>query len=215
MPGSRYGDLGSRGDVTLVQTLERDDICPGTEDLFVKAITVQGGEAHIAGEKTSFARIVMTGVDLKHLRLDDIVPRRQESAVLSLDAASALVAELHGVVNEMVRSSRTPAVPATGTWSWSSAPPHAEELYVAQANANAVPVTAGVRPTVRVDFTGTLVRGLCLAEPPLCAKGAIFSGPRQVQALISSLKKVVNSALEKRRLDIYVSADAPLSAYGF
>jgi hypothetical protein len=197
-----------------VTIVEPEDICPEGDDLFVRAISVQGGEAHIAGENTAFARIIMTGVDWKHLGLDGPVPKRQESAVLRLDAASAFVAQLHGVVNDMVRSSPTPTLPAAGSWSWSSAAPHAEELLVAQANA--APLEIGMRSsTVRVDFTGTLVRGLCLSEPPVHVQGAVFSGPRQVQALISSLKKVVNSALAKRRLDVYVSAQAPLSAYGF
>jgi hypothetical protein len=66
--------------------------------------------------------------------------------------------------------------------------------------------------TVRVDFTGTRVRGLTAANPAVHVQGAIFSGPRQAQALVSSLRKVVRSALEQRRVEFYVSAEESLSA---
>jgi hypothetical protein len=66
--------------------------------------------------------------------------------------------------------------------------------------------------TVRVDFTGTRVRGLTAANPAGHVQGAIFSGPRQAQALVSSSRKVVRSALEQRRVEFYVSAEESLSA---
>ncbi|MGA3352709.1 MAG: hypothetical protein ABSD85_05915 [Acidimicrobiales bacterium] len=187
------------------------------DDLFVRSLRVQGGEAHIGGEKTPFARIIMTGVDLEHAGSDVPAPRRQQTAMLRLEDAAAFAAELRQIVNEMVRLTPTPAVPATGSWSWSSVPPDPEELLVARADANGTALAApsGARPTVRVDFTGTLVEGLSSPNPPMHVTAAIFSGPRQVQALISSLKKVVRSALAQQRLEIYVSPSAPLSSYGF
>jgi hypothetical protein len=44
-------------------------------------------------------------------------------------------------------------------------------------------------------------------------QGAIFSGPQQVQALVNSLRKVVRSALQQRRVEMYVSAEESLSAF--
>ncbi len=188
---------------------------PRREDLIVKAVSVQGGEAEIGGEKTAFARIVMTGFGLQHVSAEDPVPRRQEIAVLKLDDAAALAAGLHDVVDRIVRSTPTPAVPASGSWSWTSEPPLDEDLLVAQASANsaAIPAPTGIASTVRVDFTGSLVHGLTSANPAVHVQGAIFSGPRQVQALVSSLRKVVRSALEQRCVEIYVSAERSLSAF--
>ena len=97
------------------------------------------------------------------------------------------------------------------------APPHGDDILVTEAVANktAVPFSSGSRSTVRVDFTGTLVHTLASLDPPVHVRRAVFSSPRQVQALTSSLKKVVISALSQRRLDIYVAGDEPLTAYGF
>jgi hypothetical protein len=64
-----------------------------------------------------------------------------------------------------------------------------------------------VTPTVRVDFIGTSVGALTTSLPAVHVHGAIFAGPRQVQTLISSLKKVVRSALEQRRVEAYVSSE--------
>ena len=74
-------------------------------------------------------------------------------------------------------------------------------LLVAQAKADGAPTGAhwAWPRRVRVDFTGTLVHGLAAADPAVHVQGAIFSGPRQAQALVSSLRKVVRSALEQRR----------------
>ena len=185
------------------------------DDLIVKAVVVQGGEAEIGGVKTAFARIVMTGVDLQYVKVDDRAPRRQEIAVLKLDDAAALAAGLHEVVDRIVRSTPTPAVPARGNWSWTSIPPLDEDLLVAQARAKAAAVLAGagMASTVRVDFTGTLVHRLTSANPAVHEQGAIFSGPRQAQALVSSLRKVVRSALEQRRVEMYVSAQESLPTF--
>ncbi len=184
------------------------------EDLIVKAVLVQGGEAEIGGEKTAFARIVMTGVGPNHVKVDR-APWRQETAVLKLDDAAALAAGLRDVVDRIVRSTPTPAAAASGNWSWTSTPPLGEDLLVAQASAKstAVAAGAGMTPTVRVDFTGTLVHGLASADPAVHVQGAIFSGPHQVQVLVNSLKKVVRSALQQRRVEIYVSAQQSVPAF--
>ena len=185
------------------------------DDLVVKAVIVQGGEAEIAGVKTAFARIVMSGVGLQHVKVEDRPPRRQEIAVLKLDDAAALAAGLHEVVDRIVRSTPTPAVPASGNWSWTSTPPLGEDLLVAQAcaKATALSATAGTASTVRVDFTGTLVHRLASESPPVHVLGTIFSGPQQVQTLVNSLRKVVRSALEQRRVEFYVSAQESLPAF--
>jgi hypothetical protein len=193
---------------------EYRDIPP--EDLYVKALSVQGGETEIEGEVTWFARIVMTGVDLKHLGSSEPAPRRQESVVLTLDLASALAIELREVIHDIVRRTPTPTVPATGIWSWSSAPARAEELIVRDAEVYAVAIPFGYdeRFTVRTDFVGTFVHKLSSDETPADLLGTVFSGPRQVQALVSSLRKVVSSAAEKRRLEQLVSADRSGTAFG-
>jgi len=178
------------------------------DDIIVKAVTVQGGEADIGGEKMAFARIVMSGVDVRQVTVDDHAPRRQEVAVLKLDDAAAFADGLHEVVDRIVRSTATPAVPALGNWSWTSTPLLDADLLVAQASADgaAVPAVTGMTSTVRVDFTGTLVQGLTMQNPAVHVQGAILSGPRQAQALVSSLRKVVRSALEQGRVENYVSA---------
>jgi len=206
------------GDATLKRELDHSEVqelARSRDDIIVKAVMVQGGEADIGGEKTVFARIVMNGVGLQQVKVDDQVLRRQEVAVLKLDDVAAFADGLHEVVNRIVRSTPTPAVPAMGNWSWTSAPPLDEDLLVAQASANGATVLAvtGMTSTVRVDFTGTLVQGLAVDNPAVHVQGAIFSGPRQAQALVSSLRKVVRSALEQPRVENYVSAAASLSAF--
>ncbi len=189
--------------------MESSPVVPRSrDDIIVKALSVQGGEADIGGEKTAFARIVMRGVGVQQAEVDDQAPRRQEIAVLKIDDAAALADGLHDVVDRIVRSTPTPAIPAIGNWSWTSAPPLDEDLLVARVSANgaAVPAPTGMSSTVRLDFTGTLVQGLAAANPAVHVQGAIFSGPRQAQALVSSLRKVVRSALEQRRVEIYLSA---------
>ena len=183
-----------------------------SDDIIVKALTVQGGEADIGGEKTAFARIVMSGVGVQQAEVDERASRRQEIAVLKIDDAAALADGLHDVVDRIVRSMPTPAVVATGNWSWTSVPPLAEDLLVARVSAKgaAVPAPTGMSSTVRLDFTGTLVQGLAAPNPVVHVLGAIFSGPRQAQALVSSLRKVVRSALAQQRVESYVSASGEL-----
>jgi hypothetical protein len=211
-----------RGDVAArPEPSDKGGVGSRPHDLLVKALNVQGGEADIGGVKTAFARIVMSGVDLEDASRAR-APKRQECAVLKLDAAAALAGELREIVNGVVRSSPTPAVPALGTWIWTCAPPLDEDLLVVRASASGTAVpAAGVRSIVRVDLTGTLVRGLSSSNPPVHVQGAVFSGTRQIQALVSSLGRLVHSALEQRRTESYLSAetylpsDQPLSAFGF
>jgi len=186
-------------------------------DLLVKAVSVQGGESDIGGEKMAFARIVMSGVGLESSGLGAEAPRRREIAVLKLADAEQLAAGLHDVLNLMARSAPTPPAPAMGIWSWTTEPPFGDDLLVAETNANGTAIAAQgvVTPTVRVDFTGTSVQALASPNPLVQVQGAIFSGPRQVRVLISSLRKVVRSALEQRRVEVYVSAEQSLSAVRF
>jgi hypothetical protein len=180
------------------------------DDLLVKAVSVQGGETHIAGEKTDFAKIVMTGVTWDQARPGADPVRRQQSVVLKLDQVGQLVEALREVLNAIARSTPTPLIPAMGPWSWTSDALRPDDLVVADADADGmnIPGVRGTTRTVRVDFSGTAVHALTSDDQPVHVHGAIFSGPRQVQTLISSLKKVVRSALEQRRIDIYVGGDA-------
>jgi len=216
MPGSPYGDLGSRSGV-IEERYEGEDCPLRPDDLFVRALSVQGGEATIGAEKTAFARIIMTGVNFRDLGSSRPVARRQESALLRFKDAASFAAELREIMSHLARATPTPIPPASGTWSWTSGLPHAGELLVAEANANraGIPSKGQVEPTVRVDFVGTFIRGLHSRKPSLHVQGAVFSGPRQVQALISSLKKVVRSHLEPRRVEHYVSKVAPDSVFEF
>ena len=185
------------------------------DDLVVKAVMVQGGEAEIAGEKTAFARIVMSGVSPEHANLNGQAPRRQEIAVLKIDDAASLAASLHDVVDRIVRSTATPAIAASGSWSWTSTPPLGEDLLVVQARADTAAVLSanGTAPTPRVDFTGLPVQGLTAEDPPVQVLGVTFSAPRLAQVLVNSLRKVVRSALEQRRVEVYLSPRGSLSAF--
>ena len=198
----------------LLDPLQSRGIRPQREDLFVKAVSVQGGESDIGGETTAFARIAMTGVGLSSSATSTQAPKRQEIAVLTLEEAEDLAAQLGELLNFMERSNPTPAPPAMGLWAWRSDPPLDDDLLVAQASAGATAIRAAgqVIPTVRVEFTGTSVHGLTSDNPPVRVQRAVFSGQRQVQVLISSLKKVVRSALEQRRIDIYVPTDQSVPA---
>ena len=185
------------------------------EDLIVKAVVVHGGEAEIAGAKTAFARIVMTGVGLQQVKVEDRPPRRQEIAVLKLDAAAALAAGLREAVDRIVRSTPTPAVAFSGNWSWTHRPPSDEDLLVAEVRAD---TTAAVSPTgtassIRVDFTGTPVHALTAEDPPVHVLGAVFTAPHLAQVLVNSLRKVVRSALEQGRVETYVSARESLPTF--
>jgi hypothetical protein len=96
---------------------------------------------------------------------------------------------------------RTPMVKASGSWTWTTKEPQALDLLVANIWAGEVessdPGTAA--RLLRVEFTGTLVRHLELPDPPVQVRGAILSGPRQAQALVASLHKLVSSALGAQR----------------
>jgi hypothetical protein len=190
----------------VLEPLQFPAVRPVRDDLFVRAVSVQGGESDIAGEKTAFARITMTGVGLASSATSAPAPRRQETAVLKLSEAEDLAAQLGELLSFMARSTPTPPAPAMGLWAWRSEPPLDDDLLVADASAGAIAVQMDgrVTPTVRVEFTGIAVQELALSVPPVLVQRAVFSGPRQVQILISSLKKVVRSALEQRRTDVYI-----------
>ena len=137
--------------------------------------------------------------------------------MLKLDDAAALAESLREAVDRLVRATPTPAVRLSGNWSWTHMPPLGEDLLVAQVRAD---TTAAISPTgtastVRVDFTGTPVHSLRPEGPTVHVLGAIFSGPHLAQVLVNSLRKVVRSALEQRRVESYVSQRDPLSAPRF
>lgn len=197
--------------LTSVSKLARRP-CDG---LLVKALSVQGGETDVKGEVTAFARVVMSGVAFEHLNTGSAAPRRQDAVVLELSGVEELVGGLGEILGLLARATPTRMEPAMGLWSWRSEPLLEEDLLVAQANVTAAAIRVGnqVTPTVRVDFTGIPVLGLESAVPPVHAQGYVFNGPRQVQVLMSSLKKVVRSALNQRRADVYVPAEPCLSVY--
>ncbi len=197
--------------MSALDQLDAPVVSSRRDDLVVKAVMVQGGEAEIAGVKTAFARIVMSGVDPEHVRLDARAQRRQVIAVLKLDDAAALAAGLRDVVDRIVRSTATPSVAASGSWTWTSTPPLGEDLLVVEARADSTAVVSAARmaPTVRVDFTGTPVEGLTAESPPVHVLGAVFSAPHLAQALGNSLIKVVRSVLGQRRVELSFVGPGP------
>ena len=208
-------DSGERWPMSVLDQSGAPGVRSQGDDLVVKAVIVQGGEAEIAGVKTAFARIVLSGVGLQHVKVEDRPPRRQEIAVLKLDDAAALAAGLHEVVDRLVRSTPTPAVRLSGNWSWTHTPLSDEDLLVAQARADTTAVVSptGTASSIRVDFTGTPVHGLSAEDPPVHVLGAVFSAPHLAQVLVNSLRKVVRSALAQRRVESYVPQKDSLSAF--
>ena len=155
------------------------------DDIVVKALTVQGGEADIGGEKTAFARIVMSGIGVQQAEVDDQAPRRQEIAVLKIDDAAALRT---GSMMSWTASSdprRRRPIPAIGNWSWTSVPPLDEDLLVARVSAEgaAVPAPSGMSSTVRLDFTGTLMQGSQRPTRPSTCRGPSFPVPARLRHL--------------------------------
>ena len=182
------------------------------EDLFVQAVSVQGGEADLAGEKAAFARITLSGHGCDSPVPDARATRRQETALLKLTDAEELATQLGEVLNVMSRSSAARVAPAMGLWSWRAEPPLDDDVLVVGMEATVVAIREGakVSPTVRLELIGMPVGELRLGVPPIHFQRAIFSGSRQVQSLISSLKKVARSAREQQRLDVYVPQDRPV-----
>ena len=88
----------------VLEPLQFPAVRPVRDDLFVRAVSVQGGESDIAGEKTAFARITMTGVGLASSATNTPAPRRQETAVLKLSEAEDLAAQLGELLSFMARS---------------------------------------------------------------------------------------------------------------
>jgi hypothetical protein len=158
---------------------------------------------------TPFARIVMTGLGHLGVGPEAREEKRRDLAVLRLGEASTLAAHLGAVINRMARSSRTPTIKASGVWSWTNQEPEAVELLVTDTLSGEVdsPENQGAARLVRAEFRGTLVRHLGMSDPPVEVRGAVFSGPRQAQALAASLNKLVRSSLARQRHDVYVHAE--------
>jgi hypothetical protein len=168
---------------------------PEAGALLVSSVVVQGGEAHIAGRKSPFTRITMSGVSLEHLDVPmRSAPKQQTAIVLGLDDADRLVADLHVVVNEIARATPTPMIRARGTWTWRADPPLPSDMLVADLKATEWKVRAGgmTRATVHLELTGTAVGELGMARGHR-SQGAVFTTPQLAQALISSLKKSVQA----------------------
>jgi len=186
---------------------------PVLDDLLVSAVSVQGGESDIGGVTADFARIVMSGVGSGMTGIGSgssiagaAAPRRQRAAVLELTAAEQLATELQTVVSFMTESLGTPTPTAMGIWSWRSEPLLDDDLVVTDVDvcATAIRDVSRVTPAIRLKFTGRSFRQFSSSDPSIHVQGAIFAGPRQVQALISSLKKVARSSLQRRRVELYL-----------
>jgi hypothetical protein len=162
-----------------------------SEDLLVTSLSIQGGEAAIAGKRTAFARVIISGVPLEDMKVSSSKPPTRQAAVLKLDTADELILRLREIMNSWARSSPTPILPARGIWSWTSEPPPRQDILVSQITAERQEITAGsgATPIVRLDFNGTFVGDLSSSVAPARMPGAIFTVPRHVQSLISSLKK--------------------------
>lgn len=186
---------------------------PVFDDLLVSAVSVQGGESDIGGVTADFARIVMSGVGSGMTGIGSgssiagaEAPRRQRAAVLELAAAEQLAIDLQTVVSLMAESLHAPTPTAMGIWSWRSEPLLDDDLVVAGVDvcSTAIRDVSRVTPAIRLKFTGRSIRQCSSGDPSIHVQGAIFAGPRQVQALVSSLKKVVRSSLQRRRVEIYI-----------
>jgi len=154
---------------------------------------VQGGEADVAGAQLAFARILMSGIRLGSMTLPLERTPVQQVAVLNLDLAEQLTLGLREIMNLWARSSPTPVLPARGTWSWTSERPRDDDILVTQVEAakSDIGTAARTTPTIRLDFTGTLLKAATTDPAPVRMPGAIFTVPRHVQSLISSMKKCI------------------------
>ncbi len=162
-----------------------------SEDLLVTSLSIQGGEAVIAGERTAFARVIISGVPLENMKVSSAKPPMRQAAVLTLEIADELILRLREIMNMWARSSPTPILPARGIWSWTSEPPPGEDILVSEIKADREEIAAGssATPIVRLDFNGTFVGAVSSGVTPARMPAAVFTVPRHVQSLISSLKK--------------------------
>ena len=189
------------------------------EDLLVTSLSVQGGKASIAGEMTCFARILMSGVRLHNMEVAGGATRpTRQVAVLKIDDAEDLTVGLHDIMNQWARSSPTPILPARGVWSWTSETPPGDDILVTEVKAGGEEIRGADRttPIVRLDFHGRLLKALNSDLPPIRMPGAVFTVPRHVQSLISSLKKCT-LALRPRTEPQYLGFTIPSmesSSYG-
>ncbi len=164
------------------------------EDLFVTSLSVQGGETIIDREKTAFVRILLAGLRLENMTAANERRPVRQVTVLNLEVAEDLLTGLREIMNGWARSSRTPVLPARGVWSWMSGPLPGDDILVTKAMVAGEEIhRAGqVTPIIRLDFRGKLLKDAASTHlPPSRMPGAIFSVPRHVQALISSLKKCI------------------------
>jgi len=166
-----------------------------SRDLLVTALSIQGGEAEIAGERTAFARVIISGVPLQNMKVSSERSPTRQAVVLTLEVAEELIVRLRDIMNLWARSSPTPILPARGIWSWTSEPPPGEDILVSDIKADREQINAGANatPIVRLDFNGTLVGSLGSGAPPARMPGAVFTVPRHVQSLIGSLKKCTSA----------------------
>lgn len=162
-----------------------------SEDLLVTSLSVQGGEAVIGDEKTAFARILMSGMRLQNGQLPIHRVKTRQVTLLKLDLAEELTEGLREIMNHWARSSPTPVLPARGTWSWHSEPLPSDDILVAEVKAGREEIRTSdqATPIVRLDFTGAPLEASTSGVPPVRMPAAIFTVPRHVQSLISSLKK--------------------------
>jgi len=188
-PGSCHATWKQRG-VTSDQfaTLPPQHV---VEDLLVTSLSVQGGEAIIAGKSTFYARIVMSGVRLENMKLPEAARPTRQAAVLDIEVAEQLAVGLREFMNNWARSSPTPVLPARGVWSWTSDTPPGDDILVTEASAGGHEIRAAGRttPIIRLDFKGKLLKASSSDTPPVQMPGAVFTVPRHVQSLIGSLKK--------------------------
>jgi len=162
------------------------------EDLLVTSLSVQGGETLIAGEKTAFARILLSGLRLENMTVSSERRLARQVTVLKVDVAQELLIGLREIMNLWARSTRTPVLPARGVWSWMSGPLPDDDILVTHVRVagEAIRQADLVTPIIRLDFRGVVLSGLAASGlPPRRMPGAVFTVPRHVQALISSLKK--------------------------
>ena len=162
-----------------------------TEDLLVTSVSVQGGEAVIGEDKAAFARILISGTRLANMTVPAKKTTARQAAVLNLAIAEELTISLHDIMNQWARSSPTPILPARGTWTWTSEQPPDDDILITEVQARREQIRAANRstPIVRLDFRGHLVKALTTDRQPTRMPGAVFTVPRHVQSLISSLKK--------------------------
>ena len=135
--------------------------------------------------------------------------------MLKLSEAEDLAAQLNELLSFMARSTPTPAAPAMGLWAWRSDPLLDDDLLVAagERRRHGHPSGRAGDPDDPCGVHRHPCGGPCSRQPTDPGSAGRLQWPAaQVQSLISSLKKVVRSALEQRRTDVYIPTDQPTPA---